>query len=278
MDWESALPGTSVINRAIAGETVHGALGRVQSIIETGARTAVLMIGINDLNKREPVDQIFDDYKRLVEALRSAGMRVIVFPCLTGSDRVIGATRALNDKVRELCARSVCEYHELDELLGQDGLLRPENTYDNTHLTVRLPTLGRVRFGCVGRKTIARTAPPVVAISQGDAGSLDRLELHAGSTDLPPHQDAVASRAIKGQVEFRGQRDIVGCNRPAPAGEKSRTVHRTRECPLRRIVPSAPTRNRCRGGLSSRQVLRPARSSRWRRYRGSLCGCGESRR
>jgi lysophospholipase L1-like esterase len=137
MDWESALPGTSVINRAIAGETVHGALGRVQSIIATGARTAVLMIGINDLNKREPVDQIFDDYKRLVEALRSAGMRVIVFPCLTGSDRVIGATRALNDKVRELCARGACEYHELDELLGQDGLLRPENTNDNTHLTVR---------------------------------------------------------------------------------------------------------------------------------------------
>jgi lysophospholipase L1-like esterase len=137
LDWGSALSGTSIINRAIAGETVHGTLGRVQSIIATGARTAILMIGINDLNRREPIDEIFGDYKSVVEALRSAGMRVIVFPCLTGSDRVNAATRVLNNKVRGLCATGLCEYRELDELLGPDGLLRPENTYDNTHLTAR---------------------------------------------------------------------------------------------------------------------------------------------
>src|SRR5262249_305953 len=118
MDWGSALPGASVVNRAIAGETVRGTLDRVQSIIATGARTAILMIGINDLNKRVPVDRIFEDYKKLLEALSSAGMRVIVFPCLTGSDRVVNAARTLNDKVRELCARGLCEYRELDALLG----------------------------------------------------------------------------------------------------------------------------------------------------------------
>jgi hypothetical protein len=42
-----------------------------------------------------------------------------------------------------------------------------------------------------------------------------------------------------------GRGTSLGSNKPAPAGEKSRTVHPTRE--FRQIVPSAPTRNRCRG-------------------------------
>jgi hypothetical protein len=37
--------------------------------------------------------------------------------------------------VRELCATGLCEYRELDALLRSDGRLRPEYTYDNTHLT-----------------------------------------------------------------------------------------------------------------------------------------------
>jgi lysophospholipase L1-like esterase len=135
MDWGSALPGTSIVNRAIAGETVLGAVNRIQSIAATGAHTAILMIGINDLNMRVPVDRIFRDYKKLVEALRSAGMRVIVFPCLTGSGQVVNAARTLNDRVRELCTSGLCEYRELNELLGPDGRLRPEYTFDNTHLT-----------------------------------------------------------------------------------------------------------------------------------------------
>jgi hypothetical protein len=35
--------------------------------------------------------------------------------------------------------------------------------------------------------------------------------------------------------------------RPAPAGEKSRTMHPTRTCPLGQIMPSTPSRNGCRG-------------------------------
>jgi lysophospholipase L1-like esterase len=64
-------------------------------------------------------------------------MRVIVFPCLTGSKRVNAATRSLTDKVRRLCATGLCEYRELDELLGQDGRLSTENTLDDTHLTAQ---------------------------------------------------------------------------------------------------------------------------------------------
>jgi hypothetical protein len=33
--------------------------------------------------------------------------------------------------------RACAKYRELNELLGPDGRLRPEFTYDNTHLTAR---------------------------------------------------------------------------------------------------------------------------------------------
>jgi hypothetical protein len=38
------------------------------------------------------------------------------------------------------------------------------------------------------------------------ARRLDRLELDAGSTDLPPHQDAAVRDKIERQIEFRGNR------------------------------------------------------------------------
>jgi hypothetical protein len=44
-----------------------------------------------------------------------------------------------------------------------------------------------------------------------------------------------------------GKRTSSGGKRPAPAGEKSSTLHPTRTGPLRQIMPSTGSQNRCRG-------------------------------
>jgi hypothetical protein len=49
---------------------------------------------------------------------------------------------------------------------------------------------------------------------------LDRLELQTDLTKGPPNYDAAPSRTIKGQVEFRGQADIVGQHETGTRGRE----------------------------------------------------------
>lgn len=136
-DWQAAFPHLSIASRAIGGENVLGALRRVKSIAATGAKTAILMLGVNDIGLNTPTEVIFADYQQLIESLAAAGMRVIVYQTLTGNPVRKSATGALNAKLRGKCeSNSNCEFVELRDLNGSDGLLRTQFTIDGTHLTL----------------------------------------------------------------------------------------------------------------------------------------------
>ena len=135
MDWNAALaaPGRTIVSRAIGGETVGGALIRVPSIVATGAKTAVIMLGINDVIPRIPMGKIAADYGNLVDRLRQAGMKVIVFPCVTARTEVSTPTAELNQRLEAICTKDRCTFVPLPGLID-NGVLRPELAIDGVHL------------------------------------------------------------------------------------------------------------------------------------------------
>jgi len=140
-EWADLL-GEPVANRGIPGETVEGLRTRLAASLHgTSPSVIAVMIGINDLSFGRSVDEVARDHDRLLTELTAAarGARIVVQSLLPvrPPEVISSATiRAVNDRLRDLCTRHGCTFHDVaSSLTGPDGLLLPELTIDGIHLS-----------------------------------------------------------------------------------------------------------------------------------------------
>lgn len=94
-EWEDLFPTLTIANRGIGGDRTDGVLKRLDSIYSTSADRAFIMIGINDFNSGMSVDEVFLNYKTIVNKLVEHGMAVYIQSTIFAGKRL----EKLNTKI-----------------------------------------------------------------------------------------------------------------------------------------------------------------------------------
>jgi len=144
-DWERLFPESPVVNRGISGDTTSGLLNRQNEIIALRPKQIFLMIGTNDLCFGRPVDQVVENYSKILARFQAElpGTPVYVQSILPFNDQMFPSNglrknqniRALNKAIKPLAQKFGYEYLDLSgAFTGKDGRLLQQYTYDGLHL------------------------------------------------------------------------------------------------------------------------------------------------
>lgn len=145
--WHELLPGKIIMNRGIGGDNSFGVIARLDSILLYQPQKIFLMIGINDIGRKLPVEVIANNYRIIIERTKSVSPKTKLFlqSVLPMNDRILTADYlknkkdtiiALNKAIRNLAAKYKLTYIDLhNEVFANDnGDLRPELTADGIHI------------------------------------------------------------------------------------------------------------------------------------------------
>lgn len=146
-DWHELIPGKRVANRGIGGDNSFGVLARLDALIAQRPAQLFLMIGINDLGRGLPLEVIVNNYRRIVERLRSGlpGSTIYLQSTLPLNEAMLKydylkgknpRVKQLNEEVKQLAALYGLTFVNLHEVMADaKGELRAEYTMDGIHLT-----------------------------------------------------------------------------------------------------------------------------------------------
>ena len=79
-EWSELLARGDLVNRGIQGDTTADILARAPLIRAMEPRSVVLLVGVNDLLTRRPLEAITGDYARILTALGPATLALAVLP------------------------------------------------------------------------------------------------------------------------------------------------------------------------------------------------------
>lgn len=137
-EWEDLFPSLKIANRGIGGDRADGVLKRIDSIYSTSASRAFIMIGINDFNSGMSVDEVFENYRNIVDKLSKHGMRIYIQSTILAGKRLENLNiqiMELNKKLELLATQDdSITYIDLNTGLAKDSLLNPIYSRDDVHL------------------------------------------------------------------------------------------------------------------------------------------------
>lgn len=140
-DWNSTLKRDDVVNRGIGGDTVSGFLERLETIIELSPKICFVMGGINDISRGISVEDIFRDYLRLINRLRSSGVETVIQSTLLVESGFFQSTAInrnvseLNTRLRNFCRDQDLDFIDLNRSMTREGGLIPAYSEDGVHLS-----------------------------------------------------------------------------------------------------------------------------------------------
>ena len=124
-----------ILNLGIDGDTTYGILNRIDSVIEVSPNVVFFMAGINDLCSSIPIDKIFENYKRVLEILKSKNINIVVQSTLfTEMIAVNKKVKEFNTLVREYCKKEDLQYIDLNPILCENEILKDSYSTDGLHL------------------------------------------------------------------------------------------------------------------------------------------------
>jgi len=138
-EWSEIFSQTKIANRGIGGDTTEDILRRMEPIFAVNAKKAFVMVGINDIYRDQSINTIFNNYKDIVQQLRSKGTEVYIQSTLECSKSQCGnkleKARELNEKLKVYSAQHKLTFVNINNGLTSEteGLLK-EYTYDGLHL------------------------------------------------------------------------------------------------------------------------------------------------
>lgn len=146
--WNELLGRPNVVERGITSDVFYGYESRLNSIYKLNPKIVFIMGGLNDIYNWTPVNEIFSVYVRIINALKSKKI-IVVIQSTTYSAKNYGkdwgGTPEVNfgrnreiDKLNKLLSdyakSNNLDYVDLNSLTaGKDGFLRPELTWDGVH-------------------------------------------------------------------------------------------------------------------------------------------------
>ena len=132
-EW-SELLGRPVANRGIAGDTTEDVLARLPAVLAVRPRQVYLMIGINDLLRGDPVDQVAARHADIVARLRAGGIDRVVVQALLPINPGLARVSLDNPTIAAFNAKLPGAVDVATGLRNPAGELDARFTLDGLHL------------------------------------------------------------------------------------------------------------------------------------------------
>ncbi|MEM1152878.1 MAG: GDSL-type esterase/lipase family protein [Pseudomonadota bacterium] len=140
--WHEYLPGFQVVNHAVSGDNTLDLLTRLKDELRLQPEKLFLMIGINDLNAGQTVEQITENYDKILDVIEESAPSADVFlqSVLPTNEEWFFevAEQDIDSLNRHLRTEASIRGHTFIDLTdifaGTDGRLRPELSNDGIHL------------------------------------------------------------------------------------------------------------------------------------------------
>ncbi len=145
-NWSEMLQDPKVINRGISGDVSQGILDRLDEVTESFPSKIFLMIGINDLARGIPAENILANVKRFIGKVRQKTPATEIYlESLLPVNPDFGAFPFHTDKgpeiirfnqvLKRLAKDYNCRYVDLyEDFVGQKDKLDPQYSHDGLHL------------------------------------------------------------------------------------------------------------------------------------------------
>jgi lysophospholipase L1-like esterase len=139
-EWRELFSDDLIVNRGIGGDFVPGILSRLDNIIEEKPRCIFLMIGINDIRWRIPLEKVRTTYDSVINRITVNDIPLYIQSTLyvgKWHDRIDIINRqvdSLNYHLKELSNQRDFEFIDVNAVLSEDGYMKPDYTNDNLHL------------------------------------------------------------------------------------------------------------------------------------------------
>jgi lysophospholipase L1-like esterase len=139
--WNEFFPDVSLVNRGIKGDTTSGILSRLSDVLKLQPQKIFLMVGVNDIHLKVPANEIYDNYKKIVETIRKKLPRTTVYiqsvlPIEESKLRISNADiDAVNAAIKKLANGHSIIYIDINsKLKTADNQLNPKYTVDGEHI------------------------------------------------------------------------------------------------------------------------------------------------
>lgn len=136
----------SIINMGISGDFTEGLLKRINNVTDFQPDNVFIMIGINDLIEKVSLNEIKENYRTIIEILKTKCPKTKIFiqsnlPTY-GLKSTFSSSRDINYRVLELNKylenlakqEKVVFINLYDDFVNQKNELKPELTTDGVHL------------------------------------------------------------------------------------------------------------------------------------------------
>ena len=136
------LDANAFLNMAIGGNTTKGVIAQLDSIAEKHPKLIVLQVGTNDLIQGFSVNEVYSDYRTLVEKIADLGAEVIVtgtVQCRVGvgcDENGYRQREDLNRRLAELSAQNGMQYVDVNASLFPGGRMSEDLFLDEIHLSL----------------------------------------------------------------------------------------------------------------------------------------------
>lgn len=146
--WKDIAPELPILNRGISGDISYGVYARLDEIVRHHPRKIFLMIGVNDLKRGIPTQNIINNYERIVEKIHRESPKTKIYLnsiLPVNNKKLIEAFKAVkNEDIQVLNAalnsigsrHSYTQFVDLYPIIAKDGELMEELTPDGIHLEV----------------------------------------------------------------------------------------------------------------------------------------------
>lgn len=138
-EWYELLNSNLVQNRGISGDTTIGVLNRLDTI-NNNIQKVFIMIGINDIASYKSIDEIYNNYTKIIDKLNSKNIEVFIQSILyvakkyPNSKEINLKVSELNNRLLELSENRNIKFIDLNLILSDNKFLKEKYQNDGIHL------------------------------------------------------------------------------------------------------------------------------------------------
>lgn len=136
--WDEWFPERDTVNLGVNGDTSDDLVARYPQIVEAQPETLVVLVGTNDLGRRQSVENLVRNVEYLMVSLRRdlPGARMLVVSVMPRAREYADLVRDANRHLRQFSPSVGAQFLDLwPTFASDDGEIRPELSDDRLHLT-----------------------------------------------------------------------------------------------------------------------------------------------
>ena len=120
--WGEIFPNIKIANRGVDGDTTENILKRMDTIFSVKPKIALIMVGFNDISIDISINEIINNYVKIIEELKTNNINVVVQSTLECSRTKCGdkldKLRQLNQKLEEYSSAHNLVFVDINKLLS----------------------------------------------------------------------------------------------------------------------------------------------------------------